>query len=181
MKNQEVIPTFKICIIGDGGCGKTTWINKLLSGNFNSNYVATLGVKVDSLQIRNYDAQADIPFMHNINASNYKIINIWDCAGQEKFAGLQDNYYVGASAAIFAIDLTNANPFRGLSDKIAVFKNKCPYSPYIILGLKRDSRHEANSRLHAYLDPNIVYVECSSRQDTQDELKRQFSSLLFHK
>lgn len=40
------IPTFKCVLIGDGGTGKTTIVKRLIIGEFEKKYVATLGVEV---------------------------------------------------------------------------------------------------------------------------------------
>lgn len=34
------------------------------------------------------------------------IFNCWDTAGQEKFGGLRDGYYIGGQAAIIMFDVT---------------------------------------------------------------------------
>lgn len=35
---------FKIVLCGEGGVGKTSWVNKMRTGNFETLNVATLGV-----------------------------------------------------------------------------------------------------------------------------------------
>ena len=67
-------------LCGDGGTGKTTFVKRHETGEFEKKYVATLGVEVHPL-----------PFY-----TNYGLIvfNVWDTAGQEKFGGLRDGYYI---------------------------------------------------------------------------------------
>ena len=40
------MPTFKLVLVGDGGVGKTTFVKRHLTGEFEKKYVATLGVEV---------------------------------------------------------------------------------------------------------------------------------------
>lgn len=40
------MPTFKCVLVGDGGTGKTTFVKRHLTGEFEKKYVATLGVEV---------------------------------------------------------------------------------------------------------------------------------------
>lgn len=43
------IPTFKCVLVGDGGTGKTTFVKRHMTGEFEKRYVATLGVEVHPL------------------------------------------------------------------------------------------------------------------------------------
>src|SRR3546814_6111230 len=73
-KMDSVAPkVYKIALVGDGGVGKTTYVKRMLTGEFEKKYVATLGVEVHPLRFR----------------TNYGpvIFNMWDTAGQEKFGG----------------------------------------------------------------------------------------------
>ncbi len=71
-------PVFKLVLVGDGGVGKTTFVKRHLTGEFEKKYVATLGVEVHPLQ-----------FHTNFGELYF---NVWDTAGQEKLAGLRDGY-----------------------------------------------------------------------------------------
>ena len=55
-------------------------------------YIPTLGVEVTPITLK----------------TNYGIItfNCWDTAGQEKFGGLRDGYYIMGSAALLFYDVT---------------------------------------------------------------------------
>ena len=49
MASGDGIPTFKLVLVGDGGIGKTTFVKRHLTGEFEKKYVATLGVEVHPL------------------------------------------------------------------------------------------------------------------------------------
>ena len=40
------IPTFKLVLVGDGGVGKTTFVKRHETGEFEKKYVSTIGVEV---------------------------------------------------------------------------------------------------------------------------------------
>jgi small GTP-binding protein len=56
-------------LVGDGGVGKTTFVKRHLTGEFEKKYVATLGVEVH-------------PLLFHTNRGAMKF-NVWDTAGQE--------------------------------------------------------------------------------------------------
>ena len=63
------MPEFKLILVGDGGVGKTTFVKRHLTGEFEKKYVATLGVEVH-------------PLIFHTNRGPIKF-NVWDTAGQE--------------------------------------------------------------------------------------------------
>jgi GTP-binding nuclear protein Ran len=66
---QQDVPEFKLILVGDGGVGKTTFVKRHLTGEFEKKYVATLGVEVH-------------PLLFHTNRGPIKF-NVWDTAGQE--------------------------------------------------------------------------------------------------
>ncbi|XP_011360663.1 LOW QUALITY PROTEIN: GTP-binding nuclear protein Ran-like [Pteropus vampyrus] len=83
---------FKLILVGDGGTGKSTFVKRHLTGE-SEKYVATLGVEVH-------------PLVFCTNRGPIKF-NVWDTAGQEKFGGLRDGYYIQALCAIIMFDVTS--------------------------------------------------------------------------
>ena len=65
---QAAKPTFKLVLVGDGGVGKTTFVKRHLTGEFEKKYVATLGVEVHPLEFHTNRGQL--------------VFNVWDTAGQ---------------------------------------------------------------------------------------------------
>ena len=75
---------YKVIIIGDSGIGKTTIMNSYLKKN-NNNQTSTIGTEYSNILISKYNQE----------------LQVWDCAGQEKFKSLVKLYYRGAKACIF--------------------------------------------------------------------------------
>jgi GTP-binding nuclear protein Ran len=46
MQAQGPVAEFKLVLVGDGGVGKTTFVKRHLTGEFEKKYIATLGVEV---------------------------------------------------------------------------------------------------------------------------------------
>ncbi|XP_037067887.1 GTP-binding nuclear protein Ran-like [Pollicipes pollicipes] len=93
MAQTADMPTFKCVLLGDGGTGKTTFVKRHLTGEFEKKYVATLGVEVH-------------PLVFHTNRGAIRF-NVWDTAGQEKFGGLRDGYYIQGQCAILMFDVTS--------------------------------------------------------------------------
>ena len=94
------IPQFKLILVGDGGVGKTTFVKRHLTGEFEKRYVATLGVEV-------------YPLRFYTNCGNI-CFNVWDTAGQEKFGGLRDGYYIQGQCAIIMFDVTSRITYKSV-------------------------------------------------------------------
>ncbi|CAN1788985.1 GTP-binding nuclear protein Ran-B1 [Linum perenne] len=94
LPNQQVVdyPSFKLVIVGDGGTGKTTFVKRHLTGEFEKKYEPTIGVEVHPLD-----------FTTNCGKIRFYC---WDTAGQEKFGGLRDGYYIHGQCAIIMFDVT---------------------------------------------------------------------------
>ncbi|WUR04998.1 GTP-binding nuclear protein GSP1 [Vairimorpha necatrix] len=127
MAKEENSRKFKICLIGDGGVGKTTYINRVLDGPFCKEYIATQGVVV-------HKATFWVSTEHSI------IFDVWDTAGQEKKAGLKDLYYLGADGAMFFYDVTSRISANNLNTWIKNFKTAAGEDkPIIVVANKVDN------------------------------------------
>ena len=135
--------TFKVCLIGDGGVGKTAFIKRHLTGEFEKSYIPTLGVEVHPL------------FWEMANAEGEKVnvkFNVWDCAGQPKLGGLRDGYFIEADAAIVMFDLTNPQSLHAAMswiddfNRVASAKKTTKASPIVLCGNKFDVDFRGASR-----------------------------------
>jgi GTP-binding nuclear protein Ran len=66
-----MIPKFKLVLVGDGAVGKTTFVKRHLTGEFEKKYITTINVEVHSLEL--FTSRGKI------------IFEIWDTCGQEKY------------------------------------------------------------------------------------------------
>jgi len=119
-----MIPTYKICIAGDGGSGKTTWLKKVLGGDFDPKYIATLGVEVHPYKLQ--------------TSYGPIVVTFWDIAGNPKFSGLGDVYMVSADACIVMIDGTDSSGCQHTYWKWHDMFKRLNETPIIAVKTKKD-------------------------------------------
>lgn len=111
-KRPNTVYKFKVCLIGDGGVGKTTFINKVLNGDFTPKYNATQGAVTKNLILC-------------IGDNSYVKYEVWDTAGQEKNVGLKDGYYIGAVAAFFFFAANSRETMTSIPKHMEAFSRAC--------------------------------------------------------
>jgi len=146
---------FKILIFGDGGVGKTTLVNRYLTGVYTTGSI-TIGVDfhIKLLEIEGQEIT----------------LRIWDFAGEEKFRFLLPSYAEGSNGGIFMFDVSRYSSIKNIDEWITVFKQsmKNQEIPLIIVGGKKDLENE---RSISNLDAADIakrhdfeeYMECSSK------------------
>jgi GTP-binding nuclear protein Ran len=124
MPEPQQIPTFKLVLVGDGGTGKTTFVKRHQTGEFEKKYIATLGVEVHPLVFH----------------TNYGPIcfNTWDTAGQEKFGGLRDGYYIQGQCGIIMFDVTSRITYKNVPNWHRDLVRVCENIPIVLCGNKVD-------------------------------------------
>jgi GTPase SAR1 family protein len=78
--------TYKVVLVGSPRSGKTSLVKLMLTGEVVANYEPTLGVEVH-------------PIVHTYGGRLIRF-NVWDCAGDTRYEGLGEGYYIQAQAAI---------------------------------------------------------------------------------
>ena len=124
--------TYKIVLLGNGDSGKTTLVRRLLTGEYQKLYEPTLGVEVH-------------PFRFCVVSGSTGMVsnvcfNLWDTAGQEKYADLGAGYYLCADAAIICSSATLHKKERldDISKWVTRFQNVCDDVPIILASTKVD-------------------------------------------
>ncbi|MFX1377198.1 MAG: Rab family GTPase [Promethearchaeota archaeon] len=115
--------TVKIIVSGDGGVGKTSFLNRLINDSFDLNCELTKGIDFFSKDVY-------------INGYKYNLI-IWDFAGQYQFKKLLTDFVNGSLAAFILFDLSRFNTLEGVEEWITTL-NHYGNIPAIIIGTKSD-------------------------------------------
>lgn len=116
--------SFKVCLNGYAGVGKTTFITKYTTDKFREDYLATVGAKIYILTFKT-------------NYGEYTL-NIYDCGGQEKFKGLGDCYYINSDALIVIYSADLRSSLKEVDKIKRSFDNISPDKPCITICNKCD-------------------------------------------
>jgi GTP-binding nuclear protein Ran len=145
--------TFKLVLVGDGGVGKTTFVKRHLTGEFEKKYVATLGVEVHPLS-----------FTTNLGPITF---NVWDTAGQEKFGGLRDGYYIQGQCAIIMFDVTSRITYKNVPTWHKDLVRVCENIPIVLCGNKVDikDRKVKAKAITFHRKKNLQYYDISAKSN----------------
>ena len=98
----------QLLVIGDSTVGKSSILNRYSTNNFNSRYIATVG----------------LDFFTKDETFENKIIRvkIWDTAGQERYKALTKGFFRNAQGIILVYDVSNYDSFRHLENWMQTIK-----------------------------------------------------------
>ena len=114
---------FKIVIVGDGGVGKSTMIQRLTTGQFIPQKItigtdlATYDIDIDNIDIR---------------------LQIWDFAGERRFRLFLPNYSRGATGCLLCYDITRRTSFDSLDEWFKIVNENAINPVFILVGEKLD-------------------------------------------
>ena len=144
-------------LVGDGGVGKTTFVKRHLTGEFEKRYIATLGVEVHPM-----------PFFTNHGQVNF---NVWDTAGQEKLGGLRDGYYIGGNCGIIMFDVCSRITYSNVPKWYKDLTRVCEAIPIVLVGNKVDVRDRKvkAKQITFHRKKNLQYYDISAKSNYQFE------------
>lgn len=115
----------KILVIGNAKCGKSSLIERYVNDSFSEEYNTTIGA--------DYRRKA-----FNIGNNTEARLQLWDIAGQDRFASLTRPYYRNAAAAVIVCDLTRGSSIEAVRSWKDALEDKLDDLPVIIMANKCD-------------------------------------------
>ncbi|MDD1777272.1 MAG: GTP-binding protein, partial [Candidatus Helarchaeota archaeon] len=95
--------SFKVVILGDGGVGKTSLLNRFVEKSFDQDYKSTIGTNI---------MRVDYKIMEKVTVG----FALWDLAGQQFFQKVRQMYLTGCQAALFVYDVTRPDTLYNLKN-----------------------------------------------------------------
>ncbi|MFQ5833079.1 MAG: GTP-binding protein [Candidatus Thorarchaeota archaeon] len=162
---------FKTMVTGEGAVGKTTLVNRYVTGVFERDYKTTIG------------SQFAVKLTHiSPPEPEYAVgikLQCWDVAGQARFKAVRKMYYSGAAGIILVYDVTRRRSFTELSKWVAEADESIGVRvPMIVVGNKIDLPDRAVPPTEAKKwaeDQGFLYMESSAK--TGDGVADMFTVL----
>ncbi len=156
--NQQTIKSiqthYKLVLVGDSGCGKTTLIERLRTGQFLNDYQPTLEIKFQEL-----------PFLTNSGMMAFDIV---DCNGSLKAEdkGLRQSQYMVADGILLFFDLTSKLSYDHLDYWLNEIRDKTQ-CPIILCATKSDSTHKIikPKQITFHINHSLTLYEISAKSN----------------
>jgi small GTP-binding protein len=121
----------KVALIGDGGVGKTSLINRFVKGSFDDKYMHTIGTNVKKKSVLLHEEKAEVTMM------------VWDMQGQRNDPAILTHMF-RSEGAIVVCDVTRDQTFNSIPEWISLLEEELGGRvPMVILGNKADLEEQA--------------------------------------
>jgi small GTP-binding protein len=118
---------YKICVVGDGGVGKTSMVLRYCENTFKENYIMTIGSNFSTKTV-------ELPDYPQFQVK----LQIWDLAGQKHFSFVRPPFYRGATGIVYVFDLTRRSSFANLNEWKNEVEKVVGQKPALLVGNKID-------------------------------------------
>merc|ERR1711904_610683 len=88
------------------------------------------------------------------------IFNVWDTAGQEKFGGLRDGYYIQGQCAIIMFDVTSRISYKNVGVWYRDLVRVCEAIPIVLVGNKVKVK-----QINFHRKKNLNYYDISAKSN----------------
>ena len=158
----------KICLLGDGGVGKTSLVYRFIENRFSRDFKSTLGVNLLKKKIKLEDGK-DVS------------VQLWDLGGQEAYKKLRKLYLEGSQGALIVFDVLAQKSFDNLEDWVQSFiQIRGANMPMLLIANKidlADRRVVTRAQAEAYAEKyGMDLIETSAA--TGENVEKAFTDLI---
>ncbi|XP_061841415.1 ras-related protein Rab-9A-like [Nerophis lumbriciformis] len=155
------LPLFKVVLLGDGGVGKSSLMNRFVADKFDSHLFHTIGVEFLNKEL-------------DVDGQSVRL-QIWDTAGQERFRSLRTPFYRGSDCCLLTFSVDDAQSFCNVANWKKEFTFYADLQepdkfPFVVLGNKVDTSGRqvsgADARRWCRDNGGLLYFETSAKDAT---------------
>ncbi|KAJ0687644.1 putative enoyl-CoA hydratase [Helianthus annuus] len=161
LPNQQTVdyPSFKLVIVGDGGTVTTKFM--MLKEECESTSAICHNRYVEQLLV--FEVHP-LDFFTNCGKIRFYC---WDTAGQEKFGGLRDGYYIHGQCAIIMFDVTARLTYKNVPTWHRDLCRVCENIPIVLCGNKVDvkNRQVKAKQVTFHRKKNLQYYEIYAKSN----------------
>jgi GTP-binding nuclear protein Ran len=142
-------------MMGDGGVGKTTFVERIVTGKFNSSTKMTIGVDFQVIQ-QVVELEDEDPIQLTIS--------VWDLGGESQFRFILPSYIKGANGGLLMYDASRYLTSTHLPDWVDLWRKHTKEGiPLILIGSKLDVVQRGSMSL---IEPEINRLKEDLQIDT---------------
>jgi len=147
---------YKLSLIGDGGVGKTSIVQRYVHGVFAADYKATIGTFLSKKECSFEELNTSVKFI------------IWDLAGQPQFQRLWPDYLTDSRAGIITFDITERKSFENVKKWYDIITKVADQNLILVLAgnkidLKDSRTITTEEGLELAEELGIYYMETSAK------------------
>lgn len=154
----------KICLLGAFAVGKTSLVQRFVSGIFSDIYQTTIGVTIEKKMLAT-------------NGDTISLI-IWDIYGEDEFQKIRQSYLRGASGYIVVVDVTRRLTLTTACELHRITEESQGSLPCVMILNKSDLQAQweiTDTDLNPLREQGWTIITCSAK--TGDGVDVAFSSL----
>ena len=114
----------KICMLGAFAVGKTSLVQRFVSGIFSEKYHTTVGVKIDKKTV-------------TVDEQEITLI-LWDLHGEDEFQKIRASYLRGSAGYLLVVDGTRRKTLEVANSLHTMARETLGDVPYVVLVNKSD-------------------------------------------
>lgn len=166
-----MVPSYslKLLLLGEGEVGKTSLIKRYVDNFFQDNYKMTIGV---DFLTESFD------FTDEDGSKNNVTMQLWDIAGQSRFASIAHVYMSNANGIVLVFDLSRLEQtYDKLHHWKEIARKHSPDVPIIVLGNKNDLAKKTKLSADSVKSDMDAAAFYRTSAKTGDHVKEAFESL----